>query len=41
MALEMVAELVTWNIESRVFVFLPFDGAWFAAARSVGKQISS
>ena len=40
MTLEMIAELVTGNVQTRVPVLLPFDGTWLAPTRSVWEQIA-
>ena len=38
-AFGMIPELVTWPVQSRVFIFLAFDGARFSAARPLGNQV--
>src|SRR5436309_15719714 len=40
-ALGMITELVAWGVESRVLVFLTFDRAWLASARSFRNLIGS
>jgi len=35
----VIPELAAWCVQSRVFVFLAFDGAGFAPAWALGNQI--